>query len=100
MTQRYDVAVSLVGAGPGLGPLLDDDTRRERSEPVDGILVPGGVDLDPTTDGEAPHPRPVNIDPSRERTEILMTNWAVEDREPSSVSADELIHWTSRRVDR
>ena len=65
-------------------PLLDDDedTLRELYERVDGILVPGGVDMDPSTYGEDPHPRLGNIDPSRDRTEILMAQWAVEDKKP------------------
>ena len=84
MNQRYYVAVSLVGAVPCLVPLLDDDedTLRELYERVDGILVPGGVDMDPSTYGEAPHPKLGNIDPSRDRTEMLMAKWAVEDKKP------------------
>jgi putative glutamine amidotransferase len=38
--------------------------------------------MDPTTYGEAPHPKLGNIDPSRDRTEMLMAKWAVEDRKP------------------
>jgi len=84
MNQRYYVAVSMVGAVPCLVPLLDDDedTLRALYERVDGILVPGGVDMDPSTYGEAPHARLGRIDPSRDRTEMLMAKWAVEDRKP------------------
>ena len=84
MNQRYYVAVSMVGAIPCLVPLLhdDEDTLRALYERVDGILVPGGVDMDPTTYGEAPHPRLGNIDPARDRTEMLMAKWAVEDKKP------------------
>jgi putative glutamine amidotransferase len=84
MNQRYYVAAALAGAVPVLVPLFDndDDTLRELYERVDGILVPGGVDMDPSTYGEAPHPRLGNIDPARDRTEMLMAKWAVEDRKP------------------
>ena len=84
MNQRYYVAIAQVGAVPCLVPLFDDDeaTLRELYERVDGILVPGGVDMDPRTYGEAPHPRLGNIDPARDRTEMLMAKWAVEDRKP------------------
>ena len=84
MNQRYYVAVSLVGAVPCLVPLFnnDEDTLRELFERVDGILVPGGVDMHPSSYGEAPHPRLGNVDPARDRTEILMAKWAVEEKKP------------------
>jgi putative glutamine amidotransferase len=84
MNQRYYTAIAQVGAVPCLVPLFEDDdaTLRELYERVDGILVPGGVDMDPRTYGEAPHPKLGNIDPARDRTEMLMAKWAVEDRKP------------------
>jgi hypothetical protein len=59
MNQRYYYAITLVGAVPLLVPLLDDDedTLREIFDRVDGVLVPGGVDMDPAAYGEAPHER-------------------------------------------
>jgi putative glutamine amidotransferase len=84
MNQRYYVAAAHAGAVPCLVPLFDndDDTLRELYERVDGILVPGGVDMDPSTYGEAPHPKLGNIDPARDRAEMLMAKWAVEDGKP------------------
>lgn len=84
MNQRYYHAVSLVGAVPALVPLLDDDedTLRELYERVDGVLVPGGVDMDPATYGEEPHPKLGNLDPARDRTELMLARWAVEDKKP------------------
>lgn len=84
MNQRYYHAVTLVGAVPVLVPLLDDDedTLREIFERVDGILVPGGVDMDPATYGEEPHPLLGNLDPARDRTELMMCRWAVEEKKP------------------
>ena len=84
MNQRYYHAVSLVGAVPCLVPLFDDDeaTLRELFERVDGILVPGGVDMHPSTYGETPHPRLGNVDPARDRTEMLMAKWCVEGKKP------------------
>ena len=84
MNQRYYVAATAAGAVPWLIPLLDDDleTLRAIYERLDGILIPGGVDMDPTTFGEAPHPRLGRIDPARDRVEMQLVRWAVEDGKP------------------
>ena len=50
MNQRYFLAATLVGAVPWMIPLLDDDmpTLREIYERLDGLLIPGGVDINPS----------------------------------------------------
>src|SRR6476619_6964417 len=83
MNQRYYHAVASAGAAPVLIPLLDDlDTLRAIYERMDGILIPGGVDVDPAAFGERPHERLGRIDPARDRVEIQLVKWAVEDRKP------------------
>lgn len=83
MNQRYYHAVASAGAAPVLIPLLDDlDTLRAIYERTDGILIPGGVDVDPAVFGETPHARLGRIDPARDRVEIQLVKWAVEDRKP------------------
>jgi putative glutamine amidotransferase len=84
MNQRYILAATIVGGIPWMVPLLDDDpdTLRAIYERLDGILLPGGVDLDPATFGEERHPRLGAIDPARDRVELTLTRWAVEDRKP------------------
>ena len=83
MNQRYYHAVASAGAAPVLIPLLDDlDTLRAIYERTDGILIPGGVDMDPATFGEKPHERLGRIDPARDRVEVQLVKWAVEDRKP------------------
>jgi putative glutamine amidotransferase len=84
MNQRYYTAIAQAGAIPCLVPLFenDDETLRQLFERVDGILIPGGVDMDPTTYGEAAHPKLGNIDPARDHTELLMAKWAVEVKKP------------------
>ncbi|MFN8650765.1 MAG: gamma-glutamyl-gamma-aminobutyrate hydrolase family protein [Gemmatimonadales bacterium] len=84
MNQRYFLAATIVGAVPWMIPLLDDDlfTLREIYERLDGILIPGGVDMDPATFGEDRHPKLGAVDPARDRVELQLTRWAVEDKKP------------------
>jgi putative glutamine amidotransferase len=84
MNQRYYIALALVGAAPVLVPLLDDapEVLRDIYERLDGVFIPGGVDMDPSTYGEQPHEKLGRIDPSRDRTEMTLARWAVEDRKP------------------
>ena len=83
MNQRYYEAVAAAGAAPVLIPLLDDiDALRATYEACAGIMIPGGVDMDPETYGEAPHARLGRVDPARDRVELQLTHWAIEDRKP------------------
>ena len=83
MNQRYYHAVASAGAAPVLVPLLDDlEALRAIYERMDGILIPGGVDVDPAAFGEFPHDRLGRTDPARDRVEIQLVKWAVEDRKP------------------
>ncbi|HTK51997.1 MAG TPA: gamma-glutamyl-gamma-aminobutyrate hydrolase family protein [Gemmatimonadaceae bacterium] len=83
MNQRYYHAVASAGGAPVLVPLLDDlETLRAIYERMDGILIPGGVDVDPKAFGEKPHERLGRIDPARDRVEIQLVKWAVEDDKP------------------
>jgi putative glutamine amidotransferase len=83
MNQRYYQAAAMAGAAPVLIPLLDDiEALRAVYERIDGILVPGGVDIDPAAFGETPHEKLGRIDPARDRVEIQLAKWAVEDEKP------------------
>jgi putative glutamine amidotransferase len=84
MNQRYYIAVALAGGAPILVPLLDDEPEALRAayEACDGVLIPGGVDVDPKYFGEDPHPKLGRIDGARDRVEMQMTRWSVEDRKP------------------
>ena len=86
MNQRYYQAAASAGAAPVLIPLLDDPEDREALRAVydgmDGILIPGGVDLDPRTFGEPAHERLGRIDPARDHVELQLVRWAVEDHKP------------------
>jgi putative glutamine amidotransferase len=83
MNQRYYHAVAAAGAAPVLIPLIDDvETLRAIYERVDGVLIPGGVDIDPAQFGEEPHERLGRIDQARDRVEIQLVKWAVRDGKP------------------
>ncbi len=83
MNQRYYLAAAAAGAVPVLIPLMDDmETLREIFDRLDGILIPGGVDLDPATYGEEPHAKLGRVDPARDLVELQLATWAIEDKKP------------------
>lgn len=82
MNERYLTAVAHAGGTPVLIPLLDSEALRAAYDVCDGVLIPGGVDVDPACFGEAPHPRLGRIDPARDRVELAITHWAVEEQKP------------------
>lgn len=83
MNQRYYAAAAAMGAAPVLIPLIDDvETLRQIYDRLDGLLIPGGVDIDPGQYGESPHEKLGRLDAARDRAELQLTRWAIEDRKP------------------
>ncbi len=84
MNQRYFLAAAQAGAIPWMIPLLDDDleTLRELYLRLDGLLIPGGVDMDPRQYGEEVRKECGNLDPARDTVELQLTKWAIEDGKP------------------
>jgi putative glutamine amidotransferase len=84
MSQRYFHAATLVGGIPWMIPLLHDDVDSLRGiyDRLDGLMLPGGVDMNPSTFGEAIRPECGQIDPARDAVELLLTRWAIEDHMP------------------
>jgi putative glutamine amidotransferase len=84
MNQRYYYAATDAGAVPWMIPLLADDLETVRCiyERLDGILLAGGVDLEPGTFGDPPHPLLGNVDPARDTVELALAKWAIEDGKP------------------
>ncbi len=79
----YLRAVTDGGAAPIIIPLqLDEATLRVIYDSLDGIFLPGGEDLDPERYGEAQHELLGAIDPERDRTELLLARWALDDGKP------------------
>ncbi len=58
---------------------LNNDTLRELYERVDGVLLPGGGDVDPSYYNAERHPKTGNIDDKRDAAELIVARWAVED---------------------
>src|SRR3954469_19047772 len=82
MSQRYTVTLTAAGAIPWMIPLVDDDTLRGVYEELDAVFLPGGADIDPLTYGADPHPLCDRTDRERDRVEVSLAKWALEDEKP------------------
>ncbi len=76
-------AVADAGGLPVLLPLaLDTDTRHQIYKRLDGVLFSGGEDVDPVFYGAERHPALGKTDASRDRAELELTRWALDDDRP------------------
>src|SRR2546428_10797110 len=84
MSQRYVQMLVTVGAVPWVIPHLDvyEAPLRGIYEQIDGLFLPGGVDVDPSAYGEARGPHCQRTDPARDWTELLLVRWALADGKP------------------
>jgi putative glutamine amidotransferase len=84
MNQRYVHAVMAAGALPVLVPLLAEDpaTLHAIYDRLDGIVVPGGIDVDPAYYRAPRHELLGRLDPARDTTEMILTRWALRDGKP------------------
>ncbi|HWA17167.1 MAG TPA: gamma-glutamyl-gamma-aminobutyrate hydrolase family protein [Gemmatimonadales bacterium] len=84
MNQRYAHTVAAAGGLPVLIPLLHEDPEMLRAtyERLDGLFIPGGVDMDPATFHETPHAKLGRIDPPRDATELMLAKWAIDEGKP------------------
>lgn len=79
MNQTYIRMLENLGALPVMIPLqMTEATLRGIFERLDGLFLPGGEDIDPSHYGAPQHPRLGATDKERDRTELLVTRWAVE----------------------
>jgi putative glutamine amidotransferase len=80
---RNAFAIEKAGGLPVLIPSgLEADTLRQIYERLDGVLVPGGGDINPAQYGAVPHPATAGIDDYRDAAEGQVIRWAVEDDRP------------------
>ncbi len=80
---RNAFAIEKAGGLPVLIPSgLETHTLRQIYERLDGILVPGGGDINPNQYGATSHPKTAGIDDIRDAAETQVVRWAVADDLP------------------
>jgi putative glutamine amidotransferase len=84
MSQQYVRVLVAAGALPWIIPLIQGDvaTLRGIYDRLDGVFLPGGVDLHPSAYDEAAHDLCGQTDPARDEIELALTRWALEDGKP------------------
>ena len=84
MSQRYVQVLAAAGGVPWVIPLLEGDeaTLRAIYDRLDGLFLPGGVDVDPAAYGEARGPHCGPVDPARDWAELRLVRWALDDAKP------------------
>jgi putative glutamine amidotransferase len=82
MSQRYILTLTAAGAVPWLIPLVDEATLRGIYDGLDAVFLPGGADIDPATYGADPHPLCDRTDRERDRVEVSLATWALEEQKP------------------
>jgi putative glutamine amidotransferase len=76
-------AVERAGGLPVMIPCaIDTNTLREMYERIDGILLPGGGDVDPDAYHAAPHAKTANIDRARDQAEMALARWSAAENRP------------------
>lgn len=80
LPKAYVRAVEAAGGMPVILPLIEEDEAlvREMVEHVDGILLSGGVDIDPLLFGEQPHVDLGRVDPDRDFFDLQVAKIALE----------------------
>jgi putative glutamine amidotransferase len=79
----YAHALALAGGAPIIIPLeLSEDAWRRIYERIDGMLFPGGVDVNPAYYHEEQHPRLGQVDDALDQAELTFARWALEDYLP------------------
>ncbi|MEZ4615255.1 MAG: gamma-glutamyl-gamma-aminobutyrate hydrolase family protein [Caldilineaceae bacterium] len=78
MNQTYVRVLEDLGALPVMIPLsMSEATLQGIFERLDGLFLPGGEDIDPSFYGATPGPQLGTTDKERDRTELLLTRWAL-----------------------
>jgi len=79
----YAQAIASAGGLPVfLPPALPEGTLRGIFERLDGLLFTGGGDLDPSTYGITTTAPLMGVDPERDRLELALARWALQDGKP------------------
>ncbi len=82
-SQTYVQALAKAGAAPLLvPPIADRSLLRSLYERLDGLLLAGGRDIDPTYYGETLHEKCIPDLAARDEMELVLTRWAVDEGKP------------------
>jgi putative glutamine amidotransferase len=83
LTRKYAEGVVQVGGVPVIVPHnLGEDALRVVLDRLDGMLLSGGGDIDPALFGEELHPATSEIEADRDRVELTLARWLVEEEKP------------------
>lgn len=81
--QAYLRALADAGGAPVTLPLqMDDSILRTIFDRVDGVFLPGGEDIDSAAYAEPAHELLGAVDPERDRVELRLARWALEEGKP------------------
>ncbi|MBO3748514.1 gamma-glutamyl-gamma-aminobutyrate hydrolase family protein [Streptosporangiaceae bacterium NEAU-GS5] len=80
--QGYAIAVLKSGGVPVLVPPFSPSAARDYMRGLDGLVLAGGVEVDPSLYGEAPDDRVDDPQPQRDRFEVELAKAAVEADKP------------------
>ena len=81
--RKYVDAVEQAGGVPLIVPHnLGEDSLHLLLGRLDGLLLSGGGDIDPAIYGEEPHPDVDGISADRDRVELALARWAVDQSKP------------------
>lgn len=75
-------AVTKFGGVPLILPNVEEDAASTMAELLDGLLLTGGGDIDPTLFGEEPHPKLGNVIPERDVFELALIQKMLEINKP------------------
>jgi putative glutamine amidotransferase len=80
----YPAAVIRAGGLPVLLPFTHDaQLRAHLLERVDGLIIPGGRDIDPRLYGQAPHAKTIILNPDRQSFDLAMLSLAEQRQLPT-----------------
>src|SRR5690348_2383151 len=83
INQSYSRSIAAAGGTPVLIPPLGDaDVLRSQFDAIDGLLLPGGTDIDPSFYGASPHPELDELDLPLDEAELTLARWALSEDKP------------------
>jgi putative glutamine amidotransferase len=83
LNESYVRAVQAAGGLPVIiPPALKEDELHELFRRLDGLLLSGGGDIDPSIFGQAQHPATRGVSEERDRAELALIRWALAEDKP------------------